>query len=202
MQDQPTGITMEKSAEFGTTVLDVIKQRRSRRAYSTTPVEREKIESIFEAARWAPSSVNEQPWAYLYATRDQELWQRVFGSLNEGNKVWAGNAPLLIVSLARKNFLRNDLPNHSARYDVGAANAFLSLQATALGLNVHQIGGFDRAKLTREMNIPGHFEAIAIIAIGYPGETSSLPEHLQAREMSPRVRYVRDTFVMNTAFGE
>src|SRR5687767_374801 len=120
---------MQKSAEFESPILDVIQMRRSRRAYLEKPVELEKINSLFEAARWAPSSVNEQPWIYLYATKNQqELWGKIFDALNEGNKIWAKNAPLLIVSLVRKNFIRNDHPNTSARYDLGGANALLSLQ--------------------------------------------------------------------------
>src|SRR4051812_9594406 len=131
-------VTFQKSAEFESPILEAIQLRRSRRAYDDKPVEPEKINSLFEAARWAPSSVNEQPWIYLYATKDQpELYHKIFDALNDSNKIWAQHAPLLIVSLARKNFMRNDMPNHSARYDLGAANAFLSLQAAHVGLNVH-----------------------------------------------------------------
>ena len=157
---------MQKSAEFESPVLDAIQQRRSRRAYRDKPVEVEKIHSLFEAARWAPSSVNEQPWLYLYATRDQaELWQKVFESLNDGNKVWAKNAPLLIVSLVRKNFIRNDHPNTSARYDLGGANALLSIQAAHLGLNVHQMGGFN-ADLLRQ-NLKNTFNYGSSGDLGY-----------------------------------
>src|SRR3954471_3119970 len=106
--DVPTS-TMEKSAEFHSPIINVIKNRRSRRAYADKPVEQEKINSLFEAARWAPSSVNEQPWIYLYATKDQtELWNKIFDALNESNKVWVKNVPLLITSLVRKNFIKND----------------------------------------------------------------------------------------------
>lgn len=94
---------MQKSSEFESPVLEVIQQRRSKRAYSDKPVELEKIQSLFEAARWAPSSVNEQPWLYIYATREQpELWHKIFEALHDGNKVWVKNAPLLIASLAKK----------------------------------------------------------------------------------------------------
>src|SRR6185369_15011085 len=100
---------MEVSSEFESDILDIIKNRRSRRAFINVPIEKEKIKSLFEAARWSPSSVNEQPWAYVYATSDQtELWNRIFESLNESNKIWAKEAPLLIVSLARKFHSRND----------------------------------------------------------------------------------------------
>lgn len=193
--------TMEKSAEFESAVMEVIKKRRSRRAYENRPVEPEKIESLFEAARWAPSSVNEQPWIYLYATKDQPaLWQKIFDALNDGNKVWAKHAPLLIVSMVRKRFLRDDLPNRSAHYDVGAANAFLSLQATVLGLNVHQLGGFHEGTLVENLSVPEDYEPVTVIAVGYPGEADMLPEHLKARELLPRMRYVQRAFVMNGEF--
>ncbi|MBT1702598.1 nitroreductase family protein [Chryseosolibacter indicus] len=131
---------MQKSSEFHSPVLEVIQNRRSRRAYADRPVEKEKIDSLFEAARWAPSSINEQPWIYVYATKDQpELWHKIFDSLNDSNKVWVQNAPLLIASLVRVNFSRNNRPNTSARYDLGPANAYLSLQATPPGLNFHQL---------------------------------------------------------------
>src|SRR5687768_6671673 len=97
-------VIMQKSADFGSPVLDVIQKRRSRRAYSDKLVEQDKIHSLFEAARWAPSSLNEQPWFYVYATRDQKtLWSKIFDALKESNKVWAKHAPLLILSMARKN---------------------------------------------------------------------------------------------------
>jgi nitroreductase len=192
---------MQKSAEFESPILDAIRLRRSRRAYAPVPVEKEKIISLFEAARWAPSSVNEQPWIYLYATHDQnELREKIVDSLNDANKIWAKNAPLLIVSLIRKNFIRNDRPNLSARYDLGAANAFLSLQAAHLGLNVHQMGGFDPERAIVNLHIPAHFEPVVIMAIGYPGDIETLPENLKLRELAPRERYLQQEFVMNKSF--
>ena len=193
-------MTMQKSSEFQSPILEVIQKRRSRRAYADKPVEPEKIESLFEAARWAPSSVNEQPWIYIYATKDQPLWTRIFDALHDGNKIWVKTVPLLIVSLARKNFIRNYRPNGSARYDLGAANAFLSLQATHLGLNVHQMGGFDAEKIKYNLNIPDNYEPVVIMAIGYPGDAELLPENLKLREVAPRERYLQHEFVMNKSF--
>lgn len=193
---------MQKSTEFASPVLEVIQQRRSRRAYSDKMVEPEKIHSLFEAARWAPSSLNEQPWFYVYATRDQPLWDRIFDAVKEGNKIWARNAPLLICSMARKNFIRIESANPSARYDLGAANAFLSLQAAHLGLNVHQMAGFDHLTLISNLGIPDRYEPVIVMAIGYPGDVESLPENLKAREIAPRERYVKQEFVMNKTFFE
>lgn len=195
---QPTTLTMETSSTFEAPVIDIIENRRSRRAYSHQPIEQEKIASLFEAARWAPSSMNEQPWVYIYATKDQpELWNKIFDTLNESNQVWAKDAPLLIASITRKYFTRNQRLNTSAKYDLGAANAFLSLQASAFGLNVHQMGGYDAAKFKDNLNISEEYELGVIMAIGYPGDANLLPENLKIREVSPRTRYLQSSFVIN-----
>ena len=192
---------MQKSTQIEAQVLTEIQLRKSRRAYANKKIEPEKIQSLFEAARWAPSSMNEQPWTYIYATKDQpELWDKLFSTLNDGNKTWAGNASLLILSLARKNHIRNDQPNGSAKYDLGGANAFLSLQATHLGLNVHQMGGYDRAKAKEILHISDAYDFGVMMAIGYPGDAESLPEGLKQREVAPRERYVQQEFAMNKSF--
>lgn len=188
-------------ATVETPVFETILLRRSRRAYSHQPVEPEKIRSLFEAARWAPSSVNEQPWIYLYATRNEEaLWKKIFDTLSDGNKIWAKDAPLLIVSMARKNFTRTGNVNTSAKYDLGGANAFLSLHATELGLNVHQMGGYDPTALRKNLNVPEAYEMGVIMAVGYPGDADLLPENLKQREVAPRVRAQQAEFVMNKPF--
>ncbi len=192
---------MEKSTEFEMPLLETIQIRRSKRAYSDRPIEPEKIQALFEAARWAPSSLNEQPWVYVYATKEQpQLWNKLFDALVDSNKIWAERAPLLIMSLIRKNFVRNEKPNGSAKYDLGAANAFLTLQATHLGLNVHQMGGFDRQRAAENLNVPDTHEVAVMIAIGYSGDPDILPENLKEREQSPRERYRQDAFVMNKTF--
>jgi nitroreductase len=190
-----------KSSDIEHPVFTEIRERRSRRAYSHQPVNEGDIKSLFEAARWAPSSSNEQPWVYLYATREQpELWNKIFDSLMEGNKIWAKDAPLLIVSMIRKNFLKNEKANGSAKFDLGAANAFLSLQATHLGLNVHQMGGFERDKAIANLNIPDTHEPVVVLAIGYLRDPDDLPEPFKTRETAPRERHTQDFFVMNNSF--
>lgn len=196
-----TQIIELKSNTIEHPVFAEIRERKSRRAYLPTPVSGETIKSLFEAARWAPSSSNEQPWAYLYATKDQpELWEKIFDSLMEGNKLWTREAPLLVVSMVRKNFLKNDKPNGSARFDLGAANAFLSLQATHLGLNVHQMGGFEKDKIIGNLNIPDTHEPGVVLAIGYPGTPEQLAEPFKTRETALRERYTQAFFVMNNTF--
>lgn len=192
---------MKRSHEFHFPVLDLIQKRRSIRAFSPDLVEQEKINSLFEATRWAPSSTNEQPWVFIYATRDQtDLWQRLFDPLNEGNKVWAKDAPLLILSLTRKNFSRYPGPNAHALYDLGGANAFLSLQAVELGLQVRQMAGFDPELAISLLNIPDDYLLGVFMAVGYPGDPSTLPPNLKNRETAPRERFLQDVFVMNHPF--
>lgn len=181
-------------------VIEVIKKRKSVRAFVDKPIEKEKIDSLFEAARWAPSSVNEQPWRYIYARKDQPLWEKIFETLNESNQVWVKNSPLLVASFVLKNFSRNEQPNGFAKYDLGAANAFLSLQATGLGLQIHQIGGFNGHRLRENLQVPDQYELGVVLAIGYPGDPESLPENLKVRELSPRQRNRQSEFVMNNSF--
>lgn len=198
---EPIIAAMQKSSQVEFPVTDLIEQRRSRRSYSSQTIEPEKIHSLFEAARWAPSSMNEQPWSYLYATRDQtELWNKLISVLNESNRIWAKHAPLLILSLARKTHIRNGAVNVSAKYDVGAANAFLSMQATHLGLNIHQMGGYDKQKAIEMLNIPETYEPMVIMAVGYLGDADKLSDNLKVREVAPRERYMQEFFVMNKPF--
>lgn len=182
-------------------LLPLIQNRRSKRAYRTNRISPEKIDSLFEAARWSPSGMNEQPWVYLYATKEQpELWQKIFEPLNDTNKIWAANAPLLVVAMIRRNHERNGQPNGSARYDLGAANALLSIQAESIGLNVHQMGGFNKQKAVENLNIPDTHEPVVTMAIGYPGDPDILPENLKIREVGPRHRQHVEAFVMNKTF--
>ena len=193
--------TKQKSSSLDHPVSDLIKNRKSTRVYTDEPVSPEKIYSLFEATRWAPSSTNEQPWLYLYATKDQpDLWSKFIKPLNPGNQVWVKDAPLLILSLARMSFLRNGHPNAYALYDLGGANSLLSLQAVALGLQTRQMAGFNREAARVLLNIPEEFELGVFIAVGYPGDPETLPEILKARELAPRERFLQQEFVRNSIF--
>lgn len=192
---------MQKSNQFEHPISDLIKNRKSTRSFSPQPIEPHRISSLFEATRWAPSSTNEQPWVYIYATREQEeLWNKLFSCLTEGNRIWAKDAPLLILSLARKNFTKYSGPNAYAMYDLGGANSFLSLQAVELGLQVRQMAGFYVEKTVAELNIPDTFSIGVFIAVGYPGDPQTLPENLKLRELAPRERILQQEFVMNRTF--
>ena len=193
-------IIKEISSTFDYSVIDVIKKRKSVRSFAEKGIEDEKVKSLFEAARWAPSSVNEQPWRYIYARKDQPLWTKIFDSLNGTNQVWVKHAPLLVASFSLKKFSWNDNTNVYSKYDLGAANAFLSLQAAGLGLQIHQLGGYNAQQLREGLRIPEEFELGAVLAIGYPGDPDILPDHLKARELSPRTRNKQQEFVRNEAF--
>ena len=183
-------------------VQDVIRNRWSPRAFSDKPVPPEVLRSLFEAARWAPSSNNEQPWAFLVATKDDtENFEKSLGALVEFNANWAKKAPVLVIAVAQLAFAKNKAPNRNAQYDVGAASLQLALEATARGLVVHQMAGFDPETAKEAYDIPEGWEPIAAMAIGYPGDASSLPEPYQTREKAPRTRKPIREFVMSGQWG-
>lgn len=180
-------------------VLDIIGKRWSPRALSSKIIEKEKIDALFEAAKWAPSSMNEQPWLYFYAPNDKpELFNSFADCLVPGNKVWAKECGLLILSVAKKRFAYKNHPNRHYMHDVGAANALLALQAAGMGLQVHQMGGFDMTKTLKTFNLdPEKFEPATFMAVAYPGDPDNLPEDMKKRELSPRVRNSISSFVNN-----
>jgi len=183
-------------------VNELIQNRWSPRAFSDKAVPQEVLRSLFEAARWAPSSSNEQPWAYIVATKDDaENFEKSLGALVEFNANWAKKAPVLVIAVAQLAFAKNNAPNRNAQYDVGAASLQLSIEATARGLVVHQMAGFDPETAREAYDIPQGWEPIAAMAIGYPGDAASLPEPLQSREKAPRSRKRIHEFVMSGQWG-
>jgi nitroreductase len=192
---------MQKPAPTNFPVHDLIRDRWSPRAFASKPVEPAILASLFEAARWAPSSNNEQPWAYLVATKDdRESFAKTLSVLVEFNAAWAKDAPALAIAVSRRSF-QNGKPNRNAFYDTGAATALLSVEATARGLAVHQMAGFDDAKAKQVFEIPEDCEPIAAIAIGYPGDPESLNQKLRDREVAPRTRKPLTEFVMSGRWG-
>jgi nitroreductase len=193
---------MKKPAPTEIPVHDLIRNRWSPRAFADKPVPPEVLRSLFEAARWAPSSYNEQPWAYVVATRDdKENFEKMLSVLVEFNANWAKSAPVLALAISALAFEKNNAPNRNAQYDTGAATALLSVEATSLGLAVHQMAGFDPDKARQVFEIPAGWDAIAAIAIGYPGDPESLPQPLRDRELAPRVRKPLSKFVMTGSWG-
>ena len=165
-------------------------------------METEKLAQLFEAARWSASCFNDQPWTFIIATKDDTVnYQKLLDCLVPANVVWAQVAPVLGLVVAQKNFKHNGKPNAWGEYDSGQAAATLVLQATALNLVVHQMGGFDADKAIATFNIPETAKPIAAIAIGYAGETSNLPPDLQERETAPRARQPLSSFVFTGEWG-
>jgi nitroreductase len=193
---------MEKPAEASHHIEGVIARRWSPRAFEERPIEQDKIRSLFEAARWAPSSNNEQPWRFLIATKgNQSDHARLLSCLSEGNTKWAFRAPMLMLSVASLYFEDDGKPNRHAFHDTGMAVENFVLQATALGLQAHQMAGYDVEKARRECQIPSGFEPVAMIAVGYPGDPSMLPDYLRERELKPRERQPIGDFVFAADWG-
>ncbi|HYA96919.1 MAG TPA: nitroreductase family protein [Methylomirabilota bacterium] len=180
---------------------ELLKERWSPRAFAEKPVPPEILRSLFEAARWAASSFNDQPWAYIIATKNQpEEFSRIVSVLVESN-AWAAKAPVLALSLVRLNFHHNGQPNRVALHDLGAASASLALEATSRGLAVHQMAGILGDKAREIFQIPPDWEPVAALAIGYPGDPATLPDKLRSREAAPRQRKPISAFVMSGRFG-
>ena len=194
---------MEKPAEAAHAIHDLIARRWSPRAFDERPVEAQKLKSLFEAARWAPSSNNEQPWRFILASKDTSTdYDRLFACLGEGNRKWAFRASVLILSVASLDFEDDGKPNRHAYHDTGMAVENLVLQATAMGLQVHQMAGFDVEQARAACLIPTGFDPVAMIAIGYPGDPAVLPDYLREREMRPRERQPIADFVFSTMWGQ
>ncbi|MBD0327389.1 MAG: nitroreductase family protein, partial [Pyrinomonadaceae bacterium] len=166
-------------------------------------VEPSKLRQLLEAARWAASCFNEQPWSFIVARKtDAAEFARLLGCLVESNRRWAKHAPVLMLSIAKLNFERNNKPNRHAFHDVGQAAASLTLQATTLGLVVHQMAGFEIEKARAEYGLPEGYEPVAGIAIGYQGDASALPKDLREKELAPRTRRTQTGFVFKGKWGE
>jgi nitroreductase len=178
----------EKPAPTQYSVHELIRSRWSPRAYADRFVEQDKLLSLLEAARWAPSSFNHQPWRFIVATKDNPTeYNRLLSILVEFNQGWAKNAPVLILAVAKLHFDDGKLNRH-AFHDTGLALENLVIQATALGLSTHQIAGFQVDQAREQYEIPSEYEPATVITVGYAGDPQSLPDGLKERELAPRVR--------------
>ena len=194
---------MEKLAVTHYPIHELLRRRWSPRAFSSRPVKPDTLRSLLEAARWAPSSYNEQPWSFIVATKEDEAeYARLLSCLVEGNIQWAQHAPVLMVSVAKLHFDENGERNRHALHDVGQAVANLIVQATALGLVVHQMAGILPEKVRALYGVPEQYEPVAGIALGYPGDPQSLTEGLRQRELAPRERKPLTEFVFSGRWGQ
>ncbi|HEV7507218.1 MAG TPA: nitroreductase family protein [Thermoanaerobaculia bacterium] len=175
----------------------LIRDRWSPRAFASRAVDRETLGSLLEAARWAASCNNEQPWSFIVARKEDGgvAFEQILRCLVPGNQTWAQTAPVLMISLARTTFAANGKPNQHAFHDVGAATAQLALQATSLGLSVHPMAGVDRDCIRAEFSLPEGIEVVAAIAVGWPGDPEALPERYREREKGNRERKSLDEMV-------
>lgn len=200
--DPSPGPTMTKTAPTDHPVHALIANRWSPCGFSDRTVSDEDLRSLFEAARWAASSYNEQPWSYIVATKDKrEDFERALSCLVEANQAWAQRAPVIAISVARLSFVRNDKPNTAALHDLGLASATLSLEATSRGLYVHQMIGILPDRARDVYAIPADHQALTALAIGFPAEPESLPDPLKQRDLAPRLRKPLQEFVYGGQWG-
>ena len=183
-------------------VHDLIRDRWSPRAFSDAPVSKTDLRSLLEGARWAASCFNDQPWSFLVGFRGDETWQGIHDCLMEANRTWAGKAPVLLLAMAHEDFVRTGKPNRHAQYDTGQAVASLAIQATAQGLFLHQMAGFDADAARERFGIPPRQTPMAAIALGHAGDPDSLPEPLAERERAPRERVPITGFTFQDRWGQ
>lgn len=181
-------------------VLDLFLRRWSPRAMTGEPLSDDELMTLFEAARWAPSTNNEQEWRFLYARNGSPQWPAFFDLLMPGNQVWCEKAAVLLVVLSKKTFTRNGKPNPVNSFDAGAAFENLALQAAHMGIVCHGMAGFDNAKARADLRVPDDFEVEAMVALGRPGDPDTLPPELQARETPSGRKPVRE-FTCEGAFA-
>lgn len=176
-------------------VLDLIKQRWSARSFSPKEITTEQIHTILEAASWAPSANNEQPWEFQYAVKGSKGFDTIWNCLNPGNQPWNKKAAGFIVTIARKTLATNGNPNANAEHDSGIATGYLLLQAASMGIYTHPMGGVDKAKLSAELKLTDDEKLLCVISLGYLDNAEKLEEPFKERELTARVRKPLESFV-------
>lgn len=179
---------MNKTAPSTFPINDLIAKRWSPRSFSEKNISTAAIESIFEAARWAPSAGNEQPWEYIYAQKGTPGFDLLWHCLAIGNQPWTKNANVLVAAIARTTFAKLGKHNHFAEHDLGMANAQLFLQAASMDIYCHPMGGFDKIKLKETLQLSETQEPVCMIAMGYMASPEQLEEPFRSRETAERTR--------------
>lgn len=194
---------ISKKADTDYPIHKLLKKRWSPRAYSDRSVDPELLKQLFEAARWAPSSYNEQPWRFIVARKeDEKAFAELSQVLGDYNKTWATDAPVLVLALAKKSFDRNGQPNKHAEHDLGQAIAHLTFEATRHDLFVHQMAGILPQKARELYQISDDFDPLTMFSIGYIGEPESLSDELAKKESAPRSRKELDKIVFDGEWVE
>ncbi len=193
---------LKKPAQTAVPLNLLLQDRWSPRSFQQKPVSRTDLTAILEAARWAPSCNNGQPWRFIVATSDDAAgYEAALQGFNERNQRWAKTAPVLVFTCARKTFEANGNPNGYAGYDTGAAAAMLTVEAEARGLRVHQAAGIEKDKIRATYGVPEEFDVISGLTIGYQGDPDALPEDLSGREKEPRARKPLSEIAFAGKFG-
>jgi nitroreductase len=192
-----------KKATTDHPIIRILAERWSPYGFTDRPVAEADLLSLFEAARWAASSYNEQPWNYLVATRENPReFARLLACLVEANQAWAETAPVLVLGVVSLRFAKNNQDNRAAVHDLGLAAGNLSAEATARGLSVHQMIGILPDKAREAYQIPEHYEAWTAMAIGYKADPATMPATLKERDLTPRQRKPLDEFVFTGLWGK
>lgn len=179
---------MIKEAKTIYPVNELLSKRWSARAFSEQQISKEDLFTLIEAASWAPSAMNEQPWSYLYSYKGTEGFNTMWECLSAGNQPWVNNASVLLMCTASKKLHKTGEPNRHYMHDVGMANANLLTQATSMGIYCHILGGYDRTKTDQIFSISSDDEVVCFIALGYLGDGDLLDEPFKTREVTPRTR--------------
>lgn len=191
---------VEKTRKPTYEVNPIIVSRWSPRSFTGQELNDKELFSLFEAARWAPSSYNNQPWRFIYAKRNSPNWNLFFSLLADGNKLWCSNASVLVVIISKKTFDYNGKPSITHQFDAGAAWENLAIQAVTQGLSTHAMQGFDYERAKKELNVPDDYEVMAMVTIGKKGPKEKLPPELQKNE-APNDRKPLTEIVMEGKFG-
>ena len=193
---------MEKPANTNLPIHEIIKKRWSPRSFEEKQVNNNALQRIFEAARWAPSSYNEQPWRFIVGRKGDNTYSLIFETLAEFNQKWSKLAPVLVICIGKTTSTKGNKPNRVFQYDLGQSVAYITFQATHEGLFVHQMGGFDAQKAQELFQIPDDYQAITVFALGYKGDASLLEEDFIEMEKSDRLRKPLEQIVFEGKFGE
>jgi len=182
-------------------MLPLLTKRRSTVCFDTRPVSLNILQDLFEAARWAPSANNKQPWRYIVGKKDSKSYERIYECLAEGNQLWAINAPVLLVCAAQTISLQTLEPNRHAWHDTAMSYSNLVFQATSVDLFLHPMAGFSAQKLAEKFGIPDGFEPVIVAALGYKGNCINLSDELIKREKRERKRMEINEFVFTEIWG-
>lgn len=196
-------LPLNKEADTDFPIHEIIRNRWSPRSFADEPIDKDLLLRLFEAARWAPSSYNEQPWRFIIATKDHtEEYKKLSQVLNEFNRRWATTAPLLILTIVKEHFEKNGKPNRTAEHDLGAAMSYLTFEATDNDLYVHQMAGILPDKANELYDIPEGYQPFTMAAVGYLAGPEQLPDDLALKEYGERKRKPLDKLVFQGKWGE